>query len=159
MQIRHTVKPPVPQLELLCHATISVAAPQLFGPTLLGERRIVPILGGRFEGRLTGTVLTGGADWQIVASDGTAILDARYAIRTPEDALIYVRNAGVRHGPPEVLARIARGEVVDPSEYYFRSTPRFETGDRRYAWLNKIVAICTGVRTAEAVLLDFYEVL
>jgi Protein of unknown function (DUF3237) len=153
------LKPPTPQLELLCHLAVKVGAPQMIGPVLTGERRIVPILGGRFEGpKMRGEILVGGADWQIVAADGTASLEARYTLRTDDNALIYVRNLGFRHGPPEVLAAIARGEQVDPAKYYFRATPTFETGAKNYAWLNRLVAVCSGVRTKEEVLLDFYAV-
>ena len=154
------LKPVTPSLELIAHASVKLSAPQLLGPVLLGERRVIPIVGGRVEGaRLRGEILPGGADWQIVCADGTALLDARYTVRADDGALIYVRNTGVRHGPPEVLARIAKGEEVDPALYYFRTTPVFEAGDKRYAWLNKLVAVCSGVRTREAVLLDFYAVL
>ncbi len=131
----------------------------MLGAVLTGERRIIPITGGRFEGaKMRGEILSGGADWQIVAADGTAILEARYTLRTDDGALIYVRNNGFRHGPPEVLAAIARGEQVDPIKYYFRATPTFETGDKKYAWLNRIICVCSGVRTKKEVLLDFYEV-
>lgn len=153
------LKPPAPRLEMLCHLAVKVAAPQLIGAVLTGERRIIPIIGGRFEGpQMRGEILPGGADWQIVAADGTALLEARYTLRTDDGALIYVRNTGVRHGPPEVLAAIARGEQVDPAKYYFRAAPTFETGERKYAWLNRLLAVCSGVRTKEEVLLDFYEV-
>ena len=143
------MKPPVPRLELISHATIRVATPQVVGRTPAGERRIVQILSGRFEGRLNGEVLPGGADYQMVAPDGTTYLDARYIICTGDSALILVRNRGIRHG--------VIGD--DPSKYYFRSTPRFETGDERYLWLNKIITVCSGARTPDSVLLDFYEVL
>ena len=153
------LKPPTPRLELLCHVAVKVATPQLIGRVLTGERRIIPITGGRFEGqRMRGEIIPGGADWQIVAVDGTALLEARYTLRTEDDALIYVRNTGVRHGPAEVLAAIGRGEQVDPSKYYFRAVPAFETGAPKYAWLNRVLAVCSGVRTKEEVLLDFYEV-
>jgi hypothetical protein len=153
------LKPPIPRLEPLCHVAVKIGAPQLLGSVLTGERRIIPIIGGRFEGaKMRGEILSGGADWQIVAADGTAILEARYTLRTDDGALIYVRNNGFRHGPPEVLAAIARGEQVDPNKYYFRASPTFETGDKKYAWLNRIICICSGVRTKEEVLLDFYEV-
>ena len=153
------LKPPVPRLEPLCHVAVKIGAPQLLGAVLTGERRIIPITGGRFEGaKMRGEILPGGADWQIVAADGTAILEARYTLRTDDGALIYVKNNGFRHGPPEVLAAIARGEQVDPIKYYFRATPTFETGDKKYAWLNRIICVCSGVRTKEEVLLDFYEV-
>jgi Protein of unknown function (DUF3237) len=151
--------PTIPRLELLCHVAVKIAAPQLIGPTLTGERRVIPIVGGRFEGeKMRGEIVPGGADWQIVTPDGTALLEARYTLRTNDGALIYVRNIGVRHGPPEVLAAIARGEQVDPAKYYFRATPTLETGDKKYAWLNRLLCICSGVRTKEEVLLDFYEV-
>lgn len=153
------LKPPIPRLEPLCHVAVKIGAPQMLGAVLTGERRIIPITGGRFEGaKMRGEILPGGADWQLVAADGTAILEARYTLRTDDGALIYVRNSGFRHGPPEVLAAIARGEQVDPGKYYFRATPTFETGDKKYAWLNRIICVCSGVRTKEEVLLDFYEV-
>jgi hypothetical protein len=79
-------------------------------------------------------------------------------VRTYDGALVYVRNIGIRRGPREVLARVAAGEAVDPREYYFRSSPVFETGDSRYAWLNGIVAVCSAVRLRDEVILDFYAV-
>lgn len=153
------LRPTTPQLEILCHLAVKLAPPQLIGNVLTGERRIIPIIGGRFEGpKLHGEIIPGGADWQIVTADGTALLEARYTLRTDDGALLYVRNIGVRHGPPEVLAAIARGEQVDPAKYYFRAIPTFETGAIKYAWLNRLVTISSGVRTKEEVLLDFYEV-
>ena len=153
------LKPPIPRLEPLCHVAVKIGAPQMIGAVLTGERRIIPITGGRFEGvKMRGEILSGGADWQIVAADGTALLEARYTLKTDDGALIYVKNSGFRHGPPEVLAAIARGEQVDPTKYYFRASPTFETGDKKYAWLNRIICVCSGVRTKEEVLLDFYEV-
>ncbi|MDX2029096.1 MAG: DUF3237 domain-containing protein [Blastocatellia bacterium] len=153
------LKPPTPHLQMLCHVAVKIGAPQMIGPVLTGERRIIPILGGRFEGAgMRGEILPGGADWQIVAADGTALLEARYTLRTDDGALIYIRNVGVRHGPPDVLAAIARGEQVEPSRYYFRAAPTFESGDKKYAWLNRVLSVCSGVRTKEEVLLDFYEV-
>jgi len=108
--------------------------------------------------KLAGRVLPGGADWQIVRDDGTAVLEARYTIEAADGALVYVRNWGYRHGPREVLARIARGEVVDPALYYFRTTPTFETAAPQYDWLNRTVAVCSAVRTADRVVIDFYAV-
>jgi len=128
-------------------------------PQELGRRRIIPITGGRFHGeRLSGRVLAGGADWQIVRPDGVADLDARYTIETHDGALIYVRNKGYRHGPDDVIQRLKDGEAVDPKLYYMRTTPWFETGDARYAWLNRIVCVATGARRAAAVELDMFEV-
>jgi hypothetical protein len=154
-----TLEPLTPHLDRLCRAIVEIAEPLVVGDTPLGRRRIIPITGGRVEGpRLQGVVLPGGADWQIVRADGGAVLEARYTIRAADGALIYVRNVGVRHGPPEVLARLARGEPVDPAAYYFRTTPRFETGAPSYAWLNDVVAVGSAVRRPDAVVLDFYTV-
>ena len=142
-------------LRPLFRAEITLAPPQE-----LGRRRIIPITGGRFRGeRLSGRVLAGGADWQVVRPDGVADLDARYTIETHDGALIYVRNKGYRHGPDEVIQRLRDGEAVDPKLYYMRTTPWFETGDARYAWLNRIVCVATGARLAAAVELEVFEVL
>ena len=146
-------------LQPLFKAEISLAAAQELGATPQGRRRIIGITGGRFAGeRLSGRVLPGGADWQVVRADGVADLDARYTLETSDGALIYVRNRGYRHGPAEVLKKLSAGEEVDPSLYYMRTTPLFETGDARYAWLNRIVCIATGARRAAAVELDVFEV-
>lgn len=154
-----TLEPVTPRLERLCRATVEIATPLVVGDTPLGQRRIIPITGGRVEGpRLQGVVLPGGADWQIVRADGGVALEARYTVRTDDGALIYVRNVGVRSGPPEILARLGRGEPVDPAAYYFRTTPRFETGAPGYGWLNDLIAVGSAVRRPEAVILDFYAV-
>jgi hypothetical protein len=146
-------------LQHLFKAEITLAAPQELGDTPLGRRRIIGITGGRFGGeRLSGRVLPGGADWQVIRADGVADLDARYTLETSDGALIYVRNRGYRHGPAEVLKKLSLGEAVDPSLYYMRTTPSFETGDARYSWLNRMVCVATGARRAAAVELDVYEV-
>jgi hypothetical protein len=130
------------------------------GQTPYGERRIVNILGGRVDGaRLDGRIVPGGADWQIVRTDGVTDLDARYTIETKAGARIFVLSQGMRHGPPDVMARLARGERVDPGLYYFRTAMRFETADPAVAWLNRILAIGHGMREARAVRIDVYEVL
>jgi hypothetical protein len=146
-------------LRPLFRAEITLAAPQELGEAPHGRRRIIPITGGRITGeRVNGRVLAGGADWQIVRADGVAELDARYTIETADGALIYVANRGVRHGPAEVLRKLAAGEPVDPALYYMRTTPWFETGDTRYAWLNRVVCVATGARRAAAVELEVYEI-
>lgn len=136
-----------------------LAAIMNLGRTPYGERRIIDIVGGSVRGpKLNGRILPGGADWQIVRADGGAALEARYTVRTDDGALIYVRNVGVRGGPPEILARLGRGEPVDPAAYYFRTTPRFETGAPAYGWLNDLIAVGSAVRRPEVVILDFYAV-
>jgi hypothetical protein len=140
------------------HAELADILP--LGQTPYGERRIINILGGRVDGeRLAGRILAGGADWQIIRTDGVAVLEARYTIETAAGARILVYSDGVRHGPPEVIARLARGEDVDPALYYFRTMMRFEAGHDSVLWLNKILALGRGRREARAVLLDIYEVL
>jgi hypothetical protein len=147
------------QLRPLLKAEIALAPAQELGDTPQGRRRIIGITGGRFSGeRLSGRVLPGGADWQLVRADGVADLDARYTLETADGALIYVRNRGFRHGPAEVLARLASGENVDPALYYMRTTPSFETGDARYAWLNRIVCVASGARRPAAVELEVFEI-
>jgi hypothetical protein len=129
-----------------------------FGQTPHGERRVVDILGGRVEGpRLQGRILPG-ADWQIVRGDGVTDLKARYDIETDDGARILVRSDGLRHGPPEVIAALARGEPVEAARYYFRTVMRFETAEPDLAWLNRILALASGARERRAVRLDVYEV-
>ena len=146
-------------LEPLFQARVTLAPPRELGETPRGRRRIIEITGGSFSGvRLSGRVLPGGADWQVIRSDGVAHLDARYTLETADGALIYVENQGYRHGPREVIERLARGDDIDPALYYMRTTPWFETSDPRYAWLNRIVCVGTGARRAAAVELEFFEV-
>jgi Protein of unknown function (DUF3237) len=131
-----------------------------FGPTPYGDRRVINIVGGRVEGaKLSGRVLPGGADWQILRVDGVADIRARYTLESDRGARILVSSEGLRHGPPEVMERLAQGDTVDPSRYYFRTVMRFETGDAQCAWLNRILALARGVRERNAVRLDVFEVL
>jgi len=146
-------------LELLLEATITLAPIKDLGNTPGGHRRIIDITGGTFDGpRLGGKILPGGADWQVIRPDGVAVLDARYTLETNDGALIYVTNWGFRHGPANILAKIAAGEEVDPALYYMRTTPVFETAAADYDWLNRTISLATGARFADAVKLTFYEV-
>jgi hypothetical protein len=131
-----------------------------FGATPLGVRRVINILGGRVEGaRLRGRILPGGADWQLIRADAVADIHARYTIETDSGAHILVDSTGLRHGPPEVIEQLGRGDAVDPSRYYFRTAMRFETADPQFAWLNRIIAIARGARERQSVRLDVFEVL
>jgi len=146
--------------EPIFHIHAELAEILTLGMTPYGERRIINILGGRVDGaRLSGRILPGGADWQIIRSDGVADLDARYTIETEAGARILVSSRGLRHGPPDVMARLAQGETVEPSLYYFRTMMRFETADPAVAWLNRILALGRGAREPRTVRLDVYEVL
>lgn len=148
------------EFEYLCDLRVDVGEIVTMGPGPLGERRIVAILGGTFEGpQLRGTVLPGGNDWQIVRTDGVLDVDARYALRTDSGDAIRVVSQGYRHGPPEVLAALGRGEEVDPDKYFFRSVLRFETGAPALSWLNKTIAIAKAQRKARQVLLTAYKLL
>jgi hypothetical protein len=130
-----------------------------FGRTPYGDRRVIDITGGRVEGpKLNGRILPG-ADWQIVLPDGTADLTARYGIETDTGARVLVRSDGLRHGPPDVLAAIARGDTIAPDRYYFRTVMRFEAADPAVDWLNRIIAIARGARDRNAVRLEVFEVL
>jgi hypothetical protein len=147
------------ETEFLCRIEVSLEPVRELGDTPLGRRRIIGITGGKFSGpRLQGRILPGGADWQLIRADGVAYLDARYTLETGDGALIYVNNKGYRHGPKEVIERLAKGEDVDPALYYMRATPWFETSAPAYAWLNRAICICTGARRALGVELDVYEV-
>jgi len=130
------------------------------GPAPFGHRRVVNILGGPVTGaKLNGRVLPGGADWQIVAADGSIDLHARYTIESDAGELVQVDSKGMRRGPPDVLARLGRGEDVDPSLYYFRTAMRFETAHPSMDWMNRILGLARGAREKNAVRLDVHEVL
>jgi Protein of unknown function (DUF3237) len=133
---------------------------QKLGNTPYGERRIINILGGTVDGpKLKGKILPGGADWQIVRADGVVHLQARYTAETETGGRILIDAEGYRHGPAEVMERLARDETVDPSLYYFRTFMRFETADPASAWLNRILAIGKGARHKGAVRIEVFEVL
>jgi hypothetical protein len=122
-------------------------------------RRVVPILEGTFEGPgLKGTVMSGGADWQMVREDGTTELDARYRLRTDDGAVIVIENRGLSCGPAEVLARLAAGETVDPSSHYFRPAALFRTSAEAYGWLTESVFVGEGERYPDRVVVRFWRV-
>jgi hypothetical protein len=156
-----TFGPTTPQLELLARFTVELARPswELGRTSDLGVRRVIPITGGRFDGpRLKGEILDNGADWQIVTDDQSAIVDTRYLLRFTDGALAYLRTYGYRHGPAEVLGRIAQGALVDPAEYYFRMQMSFETSSATYGWLNRSIIVGSATRLADAVVYDAYRV-
>jgi hypothetical protein len=139
------------KLEFLFELSAEVGELVSLGPCPVGERRMVSIDGGRFEGPAMRGTIIGGADWQILRGDGALELDARYAIREERGGVAQVLSQGYRHGPPEVMARLARGEDVDPASYYFRTTMRFETGASELAWLNRTIAVAAAERRARRV--------
>jgi hypothetical protein len=147
---------PAPLLEFAFRITADLGPIQELGSFDGARRRIIPIVGGTVAGpRLNGLVMTGGADWQAVAADGTAHAHARYWLQAGDGSVIGVENVGIRHGPRDVLERLFADEAVNPKEYYFRSTPSFAaTG--YHAWLSRTIFVCTGARTRNQVILDTY---
>jgi hypothetical protein len=146
-------------LEHVCDLSVLVGAPLEIGETGLGERRIIDILGGDVRGpRLNGRIRVGGADFQIIRPNGLTELHARYCIEADDGALIYVENTGLRFGALEDIARLKRGEPVDPARIYFRAAPRFETAAASHRWMMESLFVCTGVRKPESVELSVYRV-
>jgi hypothetical protein len=144
----------------LFSVTLKVAEIQNLGKTPLGERRIGVVEGGSFEGpKLKGTVMKGGSDWILIRPDGATQLDVRLTLKTHDGEIIGMTYRGLRHGPAAVIERLNRGEKVDPSEYYFRTAPIFETSSTIYSWLNRIVAVATGNRLPEGPVYHVFEVL
>ncbi len=150
-----------PGLEFVYEAGGELDAPRQIGETYDGARRIIPILaGGYVKGpQINGALMGNSADWQLTRPDGVTVADALYAIETDDGALIQIRNRGLRHGRPEVMARLAAGEHVDPSEYYFRTVPEFIAPDGRYDWLNRSIFICSGARFASSIKLWVWRVM
>lgn len=150
-----------PELEFAFEVRAQVADPLVVGELPNGTRRIIEILGGTVEGPgISGTVLPGGADWQMIRrEDGFTDIDARYTIETDTGSLIYVSNIGIRHAPPDVMRRLNAGETVDQSEIYFRAIPEFETGDPDLEWLMRSIFVSTGERYPNGVIIRFWRVL
>jgi hypothetical protein len=146
-----------PQLDHLMSISAEVGELVSMGPAPLGERRVVYITGGTFEGPLLRGEVLGGADWQIARRDGALDLDARYALKEARGGIVQVVSQGLRHGPPDVLAALARGEEVDPASYFFRTFMRFETGAGELAFLNTTMAVATARRRARSVELACYR--
>jgi Protein of unknown function (DUF3237) len=139
---------------------LSVRPLQVVGPAPGSIRRIGVVFGGVFEGeRMAGEILEGGADWQTVRADGAVTLDVRLVLKTIDQAMIAMTYRGVRHGPPETLARIDRGETVDPASYYFRISASFETAAPKYDWLNRLLAVGAGHRRADGPIYSLFEIL
>ena len=151
--------PPAPALVPMCQVRCEVGALVSLGAAQHGERRYVPLGGGTVRGpELNGTLVEGGVDWQVNRADGVLDIAAHYVIRTRDGALVEVQSDGLRHGPPEVMARLARGEAVGRDEYFFRTIVRFTTGAPAWAHLNRTLALAVGQREATLVKLDFYRI-
>jgi hypothetical protein len=133
--------------------------PQAVGETPLGGRRILYVKRGSFASpRLRGEVLPGGGDWVLVRKDGVSQLDVRITLRCDDGSLIFVSYRGIADIPPDLRTRISKGEDISPDRYYFRISPVFETASKKLAWLNRLVAIGVGTRTASGVAYDIFTV-
>ncbi len=149
-----------PEFRHLLTLTAHLERPQMVADTPVGGRKIVMVSGGYFEGeRLRGKVLPGGGDWALTRADGSLVLDVRITLEAEHGDLIYMTYHGVRHGPEAVMKRLSAGEAVDPSEYYFRIAPLFETASERYGWLNRVICVGLGERLAEGPRYTVYEIL
>ena len=150
--------PSAPALLPMTRIRCEVGALVTLGPSPGGERRYVPLGGGTVQGpELNGSLVEGGVDWQVARADGVLEIAAHYVIRAEDGGLIEVRSDGLRHGPPQVMERLARGEAVPRDDYFFRTLMRFTTGAPAWQHLNKVMALAVGQREARAVLLDVYR--
>jgi len=146
--------------EWLMDAHVLVSRPLQVGDTPNGFQQAVPIGAGTFAGpRLRGTAIAGSADWQIVQKDGINMLDVVGAMLTDDGVTIRVASKGMRHGPPDVMARLARGEPVPPEQYYMRAVAEFTAPTGKYDWLNRALFVSWGERYADKVVIHYYQVL
>lgn len=153
-------EPSAPPLLFFCELNVQIDPPLIVGETPHGIRRIIPITGGTVEGpQLKGTIISGGADWQILRKDGVTEIEAHYQFKTSDNVLIYIKNFGLRVASPEVAERLAKGEHVHGSEYYFRSFPKFEAPKGEYEWMNNCLFLCTGLRLPDRVVLRVWRIL
>lgn len=144
---------------VLCVLQLQLGEVTLIGATPQGVRRVVQVTGGRFDGEVLRGHVLGGGDWSLVGPDGALRLDSRTTLETDDGALLYLQHRGVRHGPPEVMAALMRGDSVPAQDYYFRTAMQFETGDPRYAWLQCRVVVGVGERLAAGPSYTVHEVL
>jgi hypothetical protein len=151
--------PPPPALHPMCRISCEVEELVSLGPAPMGQRRCVPLGGGTVQGpEFNGSVVPGGVDWQWLRADGALDISAHYVLRADDGGLVEVHSTGLRHGRPEVMARLARGEPVAASEYFFRTTLRFTTGAPAWMHLNTTLALAVATREPRRVVLDVYRV-
>lgn len=148
-----------PSLDFVFSIRATLGKIQEFGTINAVRRRFIPITGGSFSGpKISGEIIPGGGDWQGMGENGLTEVHARYSLKASDGTLIGVTNSGVRRGPTEVMARLAAGETVDPSLYYFRAAPVFEVGPGPYRWLAENIFVCVGKRWPAEVELEIFQV-
>jgi len=149
-----------PGLEFAFELRVEASLLPAMGKTPRGTRKIVALNGGSFEGpHIKGKIIPGGYDWQLLRHDEVTDIEARYILQTDDGAMITIVNTGLRHGPENVMQQMAQGQDVDPSLYYFRSIPCFETSEKKYEWLNKHIFIANGIRKPSHVIIHVWKVL
>lgn len=149
---------PTPTLRWFADLSVAVGPALEVGATRRGRRRLIPILGGEAQGDgWQAQVLPGGADFQLIVDDDLAELDARYVLETTAGERLYVHNQAIRTGPPALMARLARGEPVDPAQIHFRCLPRFETAAPAFAWVQQRLFVGSGAREPDRVRMRFFE--
>lgn len=150
---------PAPSLTYAFTVTATLAPPVEQGEVDMARKRFIAITGGTVSGpALSGEVLPGGGDWQAILPGGLTSIEARYFLKAADGTVIEVTNPGVRTATPEVIEKLAKGEAVDPSAYYFRTTPRFSVKPGAYDWLRRKVFVARGIRKPDGVVIDFYTV-
>ena len=150
---------PAPTLEYAFTVKATLLAPVEQGTVDGGRKRFIAITGGTVAGPLLdGTVMPGGGDWQTIMPGGLTRVEARYFLKAADGTVIEVTNPGVRTGSAKVIEQLAKGENVDPSAYYFRTTPRFDVAPGKHEWLRRHAFVARGIRRPDHVEIDFYVV-
>lgn len=135
------------ETEFLFDIQLELGGFHFIGNTPYGDRRVGFVGGGTFEGPKLKGIIHGGSDWLLVRGDGSTQLDVRLVLETDDHEKFCLSYPGLRVGDQEVLDRHVNGDAIDVSEYYFRTSMKFETGPGPYDWLNRILAIGIGYRS------------
>tara|TARA_B100000902_G_C27054927_1_gene786074 strand:+ start:383 stop:844 length:462 start_codon:yes stop_codon:yes gene_type:complete len=151
----------IPQFKHLFDITLDIGNSHDLGSTPQGKKRIVQVTGGKFFGdRASGHVRSeAAADWVLVRPDKSIKLDVRLTLETSDRALIFMRYEGIRHSSPAIASKLANNEPIDPSLYYWRASPFFETSNHNYLWINNIVSIALGQKKENKVFYEVFQVL
>jgi Protein of unknown function (DUF3237) len=152
-------EPSAPKLTFAFEARITLAPPIEQGTVDGQRRRFIAITGGTVKGpKLNCVVLPGGGDWQSIHPDGLTEINARYSLKADDGTVIAISNLGVRVASADVIARLSAGEDVDPTLYYFRTTPVFEVQSGPHSWLRRSVFVARGIRKPDHVIVEVFEV-
>ena len=145
--------------------SVTVDKPILIGQNNKnGRRQFIPITGGTLSGfdingqPMSGMVLPGGVDSQVIRPDGKCELSARYAVRLDDGSSFYIENNGIRTVPEEYVEMVLRGEFIDPSLYYFATVPKFELYSDSLQWMENKVFVCKAIREPDAVKIRYYVI-